>query len=658
MANEFKVKNGLIVDGNSVLNENLTVKESISSPSISADSFYGNFPEAVSIQDQLIYNSSHTTFTSGQLSALSGNYVEGLYFGTNKISQNNTRLINVGNTWTPKDSSRNWISVSISSDGKYQTAVVNNGQIYISNDYGNTWTPKESNRPWFSVSISSDGKHQTAVVGGGTPRLIYISNDYGNTWTPKESDRFWKSVSISSDGKYQTAVAGESNEQIYISNDYGNTWTPKGSSKNWKSVSISSDGKYQTAVADGGQIYISNDYGNTWTPKESDRSWNSVAISSDGKYQTAVVKNGRIWTSNDYGKTWIQDVSDLNDRDWYSVAMSSDGKYQTAVVGGGTPRLIYISNDYGNTWTPKESNRSWRSVSISSDGKYQTAVVGIGQIYISKADELIDGNLTVTTSISSPSISADDIYLAKGVSFDTSIDSLPNYGQLTWHNSDATLDIGLGPDFGSLSIGEEMVYRVQNSTSSDIGKGSVVQSYGVSPGGSGKIMVAPATATGVFPSKYIMGLAKEIIPANGEGYVTQFGKIKDLNTQQWGVDGTVLYADPSTFGGLTSSVPLPPNNKVTVAIIVKSNDPNGTLFVRPSFEGKLDDNESVKIDNLQNNETLVYNSSLSAFENTDTIPGYVKTVLTDTPSSSAVSFMIAVTSIPLSPDPNTLYIVV
>ena len=37
------------------------------------------------------------------------------------------------------DASRNWYSVSSSSSGQYQTAVVINGNIYTSSDYGLTW---------------------------------------------------------------------------------------------------------------------------------------------------------------------------------------------------------------------------------------------------------------------------------------------------------------------------------------------------------------------------------------------------------------------------------------------------------------------------------------------------------------------------------------
>ncbi|MCX6665348.1 MAG: hypothetical protein NT038_04720, partial [Euryarchaeota archaeon] len=44
--------------------------------------------------------------------------------------------------------------------------------IYISTDYGNTWTAKDTTRNWNGVAMSSNGQYQTAVVYGGQ---IYVS---------------------------------------------------------------------------------------------------------------------------------------------------------------------------------------------------------------------------------------------------------------------------------------------------------------------------------------------------------------------------------------------------------------------------------------------------------------------------------------------------
>jgi len=144
----------------------------------------------------------------------------GLYFGRSRISENQLALnsSSFGATWTARTSAgaRNWHSVSLSSDGKYQTAVAYAGHIYTSSDYGATWAQRTGAgaRNWSSVSLSSDGKYQTAGDWGG---YIYTSFDYGATWAQRTGAgaRNWHSVSLSSDGKYQTA--GVANGYIYTS---------------------------------------------------------------------------------------------------------------------------------------------------------------------------------------------------------------------------------------------------------------------------------------------------------------------------------------------------------------------------------------------------------------------------------------------------------
>jgi photosystem II stability/assembly factor-like uncharacterized protein len=292
----------------------------------------------------------------------------------------------------------NWTCISLSSNGQYQSAVVNGGSIYTSNDYGSTWvantsesTPTSAN--WSSVSISSaSGQYQSAVVNGGS---IYTSNDYGQTWTQNTSANTpttanWNSISLSSTGQYQTAVA--SNGSIYTSPDSGQTWTPNTSAPSgvnwWDSVSISSTGQYQTAVVNGGSIYTSLDSGNTWTPNASAPTgviWNSVSISSTGQYQSAVVNGGSIYTSLDSGKTWIPNTSAPTGVNWNSISLNSTGEYQSAVVNGGS---IYTSNDNGLTWSQITSglpspSALWVSIAISSSGQYQSAVVNGGSIYFS-----------------------------------------------------------------------------------------------------------------------------------------------------------------------------------------------------------------------------------------------------------------------------------
>jgi len=296
---------------------------------------------------------------------------------------------NFGTVWnqTTSDATRQWISISQSANGQYQTAVVYGGYLYTSNNYGATWSQNASistTQTWKSVSVSANGQYQTAVNYGatGTVNNIYRSKDYGVTWSSSIISYNTTSVSISATGQYQTFCS--LGLRIYTSNDYGATWTlSSGVTNFWSSVSISATGQYQTAVANNastGYIYTSNNYGLTWTQDTSVGSaklWSSVSISATGQYQTAVISSGLIYTSNNYGVTWN---STATSQSWTSVNISKNGQYQLACVNNG---YIYTSNDYGITWTPYTltGNKPWGAVSISANGQYISAVVNNGYIY-------------------------------------------------------------------------------------------------------------------------------------------------------------------------------------------------------------------------------------------------------------------------------------
>jgi len=177
-----------------------------------------------------------------------------------------------GNTWSRYNDTESTIynaiqtfpsgGVSMSFTGQYQTIVSEN--IYVSSDYGKTWKDvfgDFSDFNWQSVSVSSDGHYQTAIESTGD---IYVSNDYGVTWNPVVADlvsnKQWNAVSISANGNFQTAI--EFGGTVYLSSDYGVTWKkssdPKLQNKDWVDVAISANGQYQTIVEYGGGIYTSS----------------------------------------------------------------------------------------------------------------------------------------------------------------------------------------------------------------------------------------------------------------------------------------------------------------------------------------------------------------------------------------------------------------
>ena len=230
-------------------------------------------------------------------------------------------------SWTARESSRNWVSVTCSADGTKLVAAVYGGQLYSSANSGVTWTARESGRNWYSVASSSDGTKLVAAVYDGQ---LYSSADSGVTWTARESSRNWVSVTCSADGtKLVAAVYGG---YLYTSADSGATWTVGGDNRNWYSIASSADGTKLVAAVNGAPLYTSADSGTTWTQRESSRNWYSVASSADGTKLVAAVSGGQLYTSGNSGATWATRESGRN---WSSVASSFDGNRLVAVVDGG-----------------------------------------------------------------------------------------------------------------------------------------------------------------------------------------------------------------------------------------------------------------------------------------------------------------------------------
>jgi photosystem II stability/assembly factor-like uncharacterized protein len=294
-----------------------------------------------------------------------------------------------------------WLSCAISSSGKYQTAVEEFGDIYISSDYGVTWTNSYNmgNAPTNCISMSFSGQYQTASNGVN----IMVSNDYGSTWTETYSvGNTQIFVCISLSGRYQLVIsAGDS---MYRSTDFGVTWNRYDNENTdiynsimsfpSMGVCMSYDGQYQTIVCE--NIYRSNDYGVNWSTTTiltdedggiwDDHNWYGVDMSSDGRYQVAIEVIGEIYVSTDYGENWAKvDAPMVSDITWQAISISANGQFMTAVAKGGS---VYYSSDFGVTWTknsnPDLDNKEWSCVAVSSNAQYQLAAVYGGSIYTSK----------------------------------------------------------------------------------------------------------------------------------------------------------------------------------------------------------------------------------------------------------------------------------
>jgi hypothetical protein len=158
------------------------------------------------------------------------------------------------------------------------------------------------------------------------------------------------------------------------------------------------------------------------------------------------------------------------------------------------------------------------------------------------------------------------------------------------------------------------VWTVKNQTGVNIPKGTPVMSVGTL-GSSGRILIDKMVADGSVSPIYLLGVTAEAIPNGADGICLRKGKIIKHNTSTW-PNGTVLYCDPATPGGFTSSVPTAPNLKLPIAFVVNSDTTNGVLAIRITEGARLRDDHDVQFTStISNGDLIAYNLSANRWEN-------------------------------------------
>jgi predicted heme/steroid binding protein len=304
----------------------------------------------------------------------------------------------------------------------------------------------------------------------------------------------------------------------------------------------------------------------------------------------------------------------LNQQDGGTITATwSD--YDTAPVTsvfGRTGAIIAQSGDYTTTLVTEGTNlyytdgRARLAISLTTTGSSGAATYNSGTGVFNIPNYSSALTAYVPYSGATQSVNLGEWGLTAGfVGFDLTPTGTPSVpGTMFWSVDDETVDLVM--DAGvTQKIGQETFYLVKNQTGTAIPKGTVVRADGT-VGTSGRILIAPFLANGTFPSKFCIGVTSETIANGADGFVTAFGKIRQINTASF-PNGTVLYASPTSAGGFTATAPQAPNNIVSVAIVVNSNTSNGSIFVRPIFGSSINEDEGVKITSPVANEGLFYN---------------------------------------------------
>ena len=220
-----------------------------------------------------------------------------------------------------------------------------------------------------------------------------------------------------------------------------------------------------------------------------------------------------------------------------------------------------------------------RSMKVWTGTKWSIAVVSASGVVIYFNGR--DGNVSLQNSDVTDAVGKDLVDAIKyseadkvltdvnklNLSTDTSLAA--GVGQMTWNPTERTVDIGLANNV-VLQTGQEMLALVRNGTASTIVDGTVVMLTG-SVGNSGRLVVAPYVGTS--DASLIIGLATESIAPGADGFVTNYGKIRGIDTSMWS-DGTVLYVNGGTLATTPTS-----SLSMKIAAVVTSHT-NGTLMVR------------------------------------------------------------------------------
>lgn len=172
----------------------------------------------------------------------------------------------------------------------------------------------------------------------------------------------------------------------------------------------------------------------------------------------------------------------------------------------------------------------------------------------------------------------------------THIDTVDEEGLLNWSTQDKTLNLHHANGV-TQQIGQEQYYLARNVSGNTITNGTCVRFSGAQMNGTARILVEPFLADGTYPNLYVLGIATQDIANNTDGFVTSFGKVRDLDTtgntvsEVWSL-GDILYAHPTIAGALTKVKPTAPQNVNPTAAVLRVDTTEGEIFVRPTFEQK------------------------------------------------------------------------
>jgi hypothetical protein len=309
--------------------------------------------------------------------------------------------VNYGVSFSSTNSSvtsSNWNQVYVSYSGKYMTACIGTGSVYLSSDFGLTWTTTpgsglQASANYRGVAISGNELYMVACVVSGS---VYLSSSSSSYWLSQniQLTQNWiktpgtglpgaanyYTCAMSGTGQYiATGITGGS---LYLSSNYGVNWEiPSGTiNGTYRGTSISATGQYIFIAAYQNSAQLSTSYGVYWTTNPGgivNDNYGFSAISANGQYILCTTQSAKkIILSSNYGANFFTPASVSSSLGYYGCSMSASGQYM--IISSST--VANISTSYGAYWSSTIGNLSITMfvVAISGTGQYILIIPNTG----------------------------------------------------------------------------------------------------------------------------------------------------------------------------------------------------------------------------------------------------------------------------------------
>ena len=230
-------------------------------------------------------------------------------------------------------------------------------------------------------------------------------------------------------------------------------------------------------------------------------------------------------------------------------------------------------------------------VAIGTDVQAHSAVLDATTASFTTAKETAittnTADIALKAPINNPTFTGTISTSATGVDFNDGNTG----GELSWNDTEKTLDLVTGSDNVTLQLGQEVVMYVRNTTGSQISDGEVVMVNG-SQGNKPTITLAQADT--VANARKTIGVATQPIPNNSNGFITLIGNVRDLVLDDGTyTEGDVVYLSSTVAGGITLTQPDISVELGHVLATSNGGNTNGILSVNINNESAVHELEQV-----------------------------------------------------------------